>query len=36
MRETDWSGACTHEVYLFDIEYAGHGKSSFDRLLFPE
>ncbi|SIR55146.1 Sugar phosphate isomerase/epimerase [Haladaptatus litoreus] len=36
MRETDWSGTCTHEVYLFDIEYAGRGKSSFDRLLSPE
>lgn len=33
MRETDWSGTCTHEIYLFDLAYAGHGKAAFDRLL---
>ena len=36
MRETDWSGTCTHELYSFDIEYAGHGKSIFDQLLSCE
>jgi len=33
MRETDWTGTCTHEVYSFGTEYVGHGKTAFDRLL---
>lgn len=33
MRETEWSGTCTYEIYGFDLEYAGHGKARFDRLL---
>jgi sugar phosphate isomerase/epimerase len=33
MRETDWTGTCTHEVYSFGTEYVDHGKTAFDRLL---
>jgi sugar phosphate isomerase/epimerase len=33
LRETDWSGTCTHELYSFGHEYAAHGKTAFDRLL---
>lgn len=33
MRETGWSGTCTHEVFAFGHEYAAHGKRAFDRLL---
>ena len=33
MRETGWTGTCTHEVFGFDLEYVGLGKERFDRLL---
>lgn len=33
IRETEWTGTCTHEITLFSLEYAGHGKDVFDRLL---
>ncbi len=33
MRETDWSGTCTHEIFSFGHDYAVYGKSAFDRLL---
>jgi sugar phosphate isomerase/epimerase len=36
MRETDWSGTCTHEVYAHDREYVAHGKAAFDELLTAE
>jgi len=33
MRETGWTGTCTHEVFGFDLGYVGLGKERFDRLL---
>ncbi|WP_137283312.1 sugar phosphate isomerase/epimerase family protein [Halorussus salinisoli] len=33
IRETDWTGTCTHEVETFDYEYAAYGRDRFDRLL---
>ena len=30
MRETDWEGTCTHEVFGFDREYVALGKQRFD------
>jgi hypothetical protein len=32
IRETDWTGPCTHEVFGFDLEHVGLGKDRFDRL----
>lgn len=36
LRETGWSGTCTHELYSFGHEYADYGKAAFDRLLTAE
>ncbi|MFC7098036.1 sugar phosphate isomerase/epimerase family protein [Halobaculum marinum] len=36
MRETDWSGTCTHEVFGFDYEYVALGKRRFDEWLAAE
>lgn len=36
MRETGWSGTCTHELFTFDRSYAVAGKERFDRLLADE
>jgi hypothetical protein len=33
MRETDWAGTCTHEVFGFDREYVALGKQRFDEWL---
>lgn len=33
IRETDWRGTCTHEVFSFGVDYAAHGKDAFDDLL---
>lgn len=33
MREADWAGTCTHEVFTYDPGYAARGKETFDRLL---
>jgi sugar phosphate isomerase/epimerase len=33
MRETNWSGTCTHELFTFDRSYAAAGKERFDALL---
>lgn len=32
IRDTGWIGTCTHEIALFDLEYAAHSKEAFDRL----
>ena len=36
LRETEWAGTCTHELYSFGHDYAAHGKATFDRLLDSE
>ena len=33
MRESDWSGTCTHEIYSWDLSSRGRSKARFDRLL---
>ena len=33
MAESGWSGTCTHEIYLFGLEYVGTAKTVFDGLL---
>jgi sugar phosphate isomerase/epimerase len=33
MRETGWTGTCTHELYHYDLAYAAPSKAAFDRLL---
>jgi sugar phosphate isomerase/epimerase len=36
LRETEWAGTCTHELYSFGHDCAAHGKATFDRLLDSE
>ncbi|WP_435062984.1 sugar phosphate isomerase/epimerase family protein [Halobaculum sp. EA56] len=36
MRETDWSGTCTHEVFGFDYEFVALGRRRFDGWLAGE
>jgi sugar phosphate isomerase/epimerase len=36
IRETDWTGTCTHEVFGFDREFVALGKRNFDALLAGE
>lgn len=33
IRDTGWTGTCTHEIYAFDLESRALGKSAFTRLL---
>jgi sugar phosphate isomerase/epimerase len=33
IRDADWRGTCTHEVFSYGVDYAAHGKDAFDRLL---
>lgn len=33
LRETDWTGTCTHEIYAFDLDSRALGKTAFTRLL---
>jgi sugar phosphate isomerase/epimerase len=33
MRETNWTGTCTHEVFTVSYDYIEYGKAAFDRLL---
>jgi len=36
LRQTDWEGTCTHEIYSFGHEHAEYGKETFDQLLAIE
>lgn len=33
LRDTDWTGTCTHEITLFNLEYVLKSKDVFDQLL---
>lgn len=33
LRETDWSGTCTHEIYSWDLDSRARSKAAFDALL---
>jgi sugar phosphate isomerase/epimerase len=33
IRDTEWTGTCTHEIFAFDLESRALGKTAFNRLL---